>query len=414
MRLIVQRMRSDWPSWLVVAFVALLPFGRAPEIPLLALAFALPFLLRNPAHRRRARSLSVVLIPLFLCFWLPMVLSSFDSFVPDKSSLKSLAALRYLAAALSIGILLAAPSARWRVLRWTAFLLLFWAVDGFVQLYFGTDLLGIAMNPDRLNALFLRQYQFYGPTLAMLSPLLLEFARRRWRPWAWVLSFALVLGAVTIAGMRSGWLVMAVVLGVYFLLLLLNRENRELRFASLSVPALAVVVILAGYTASPLLQQRLEQTLSALEGTAQAIDFASTERLPIFRTAWRMYQEHPVNGVGVRAFENAYLVYAEPGDIHLERSEGARGALHAHNVVLEVLADTGTIGLLGLGWGFLLFWAAWRRMSPAQRQEAFPYALAVVLVFFPVNSHFAVFGTYLSSLVWVLLGLWAATWPDEP
>jgi O-antigen ligase len=299
------------------------------------------------------------------------------------------------------------------VLRWTAFILVFWAIDGFIQLYLGTDLFGITMHQDRLNALFLRQYQFYGPTLAILSPLLLEYARRRWPSWAWALSFALVLGAVTIAGMRAGWLVMGVVLAVYGLLLIRNRENRDLRFASVAVPVLAVITILSGYAVSPMLQERLEQTLTALEGSEASVNFASTYRLPIFTTALRMYEAHPINGVGVRGFEEAYLVYAEPDDIHIQRSGGTRGALHAHNVVLEVMADTGTIGLLGLAGGLLLFWRYWRRMSPAQRQEAFPYALAVGLVFFPVNSHFAVFGTYLSSLVWVLLGLWAATWPDD-
>lgn len=413
MQLIWKRLKTDWASWMVIGFVALLPFGRAPEIPLSILALALPFLLRSPAYRARARVVSIVLIPLFLCYWLPMVLSSFDSFEAEKSTLKSLAALRYLAAAVSVGVLLTPPSARWRVLKWTAFLLAFWAFDGFVQLYFGSDLLGISMHSDRLNALFLRQYQFYGPTLAMLSPLLLEYARRRWPSWAWVLSFALVLGAVTIAGMRSGWLVMAVVLLVYGLLLITQRENRELRVASLAVPALAVVVILMGYMASPLLQTRIEQSLAVLEGSESSVDFASTLRVPIFRTALRMYEAHPVNGVGVRAFETAYLEYAEADDIHVQRSGGTRGALHAHNVVLEVLADTGTVGMLGLLGGALLFWRYWRRMSPAQRQEAFPFAFAVCLVFFPVNSHFAVYGTYLSSLIWVLLGLWSATWRDD-
>jgi O-antigen ligase len=409
MSVLLNRLRSEWPAWIAVLFFALLPFGRLAEAPLMVFALALPFLLRSPAHRQRISGIAALVVPLFLCFWLPMVLSSFDSYAPETSSLKSLAALRYLAAALSISVLLRPDSARWRVLRWTAFLLVFWAVDGFVQLFFGSDLLGISMHPDRLNALFIRQYQFYGPTLAMLSPLLLEYARRRWSPWAWMLSFSLILGAVLIAGMRSGWLIMAIVLAVY-LLLLLHRENRELRFATASIPVLAAGVMLAGYLASPLFQARVEQSLSVLEGTASAVDFASSERVPIFRAGYAMYRAHPVNGVGVRAFEAAYPEYALPGDIHLQKSGGTRGALHAHNVVLEIMADTGTIGLIGLAVAIMLCWRFWRRMTPAHRQEAFPYALALVLVLFPVNSHFAMFGTYLSSLIWVLVGLWAATW----
>ena len=36
--------------------------------------------------------------------------------------------------------------------------------------------------------------------------------------------------------------------------------------------------------------------------------------------------------------------------------------------------------------------------------------LALALILFPVNTHFAIYGTYTSSLVWVLIGLWAAAW----
>jgi O-antigen ligase len=127
----------------------------------------------------------------------------------------------------------------------------------------------------------------------------------------------------------------------------------------------------------------------------------------------KMYRAHPVNGVGVRSFEKAYLVYAEPDDVHVAKHQGKRGEVHAHNVVLEIMADTGTIGLLGLLTGVLLMFRSWRNMNPSHRQEAFPYALALVLILFPVNSHFAIFGTYLSSLIWVIFGLWAASWPDE-
>lgn len=407
MKLFFKRMRTDWPSWLAVAFFALLPFGRLAEIPLSVFALALPFVARSASNRRRIRRISVFVIPLFLCFWIPMLASSFDSYLPQKSWLSTIAGLRFLAAALSMAVLLHADSARWRVLRWTAFLLVFWAVDGFVQLFFGNDLFGIAMHPDRLNAMFVQKYQFFGPTLAMLSPLLLEHARRRWPAWAWVIAFALTLGAVLIAGMRAGWLAMGLVLVVY-MWLMLKPENRALRKASLSIPALLIATMICSYLVSPLFQARLEQSLAVTQGSQAAIDAASTYRMPIFKTSIEMYKAHPVNGVGVRAFPVAYMEYAATDDIHIQKAGGKAGATHAHNLVLEVMADTGSIGLLGLLAGFILALRLWRSMSPAKRYEAFPFALALVLVLFPLNSHFALYGTYMSSLTWVLFGLWAS------
>ena len=76
------------------------------------------------------------------------------------------------------------------------------------------------------------------------------------------------------------------------------------------------------------------------------------------------------------------------------------------------MADTGTIGLLGLAAGIVLAWRRWRTMNPGSRQEAFPYVLALALVLFPLNTHFAIYGTYTSSLIWFLVGMWASTWEE--
>ena len=409
MRILLRRLQHEWPAWLAVSFFALLPVRRLAEVPLSLFALALPFLLRRAEYRERVRVLLPLVGVLFACFWLPMLLSSFDSFVPEKSWSTSLAALRYLAAALSIGVLLYTASLRWLVLRWTTYLLLFWAVDGFIQLAFGVDVFGVPLHPDRLNALFNEKYQFYGPTLAMLSPLVFEYTRRRWPAWAWGTSFALILGAVMISGMRAGWLAIGMVVFAYFVLML-RSDNRDLRGATIAIPALTLVVIVASYLLSPTVQDRVERTLAMARGVESAVDYASSWRLPIFRASLEMYAAHPVNGVGVRAFPVAYPNYAPPDDFHVVRHEDGTGATHAHNIVLEVMADTGTIGLAGLLIGFAWAWRAWRGMSPPNRQEAFPYVVALVLVLFPLNSHFAIYGTYTSSLVWVLAGLWASAW----
>jgi len=413
MKLLLKRLQTDWPSWLAVSFFALLPFTRLAEIPLSIFALSLPFLARSAEHRHRIRRVSIIVVPIFLCFWLPLVVSSFDSYLPQKSWGTSIASLRYLAAVLSMAVLLRADSARWRVIRWTSFLLLFWAVDGFVQLIFGNDLFGIAMHPDRLNALFVKNYQFFGPTLAMLSPLLLEHARRHWPAWAWVAAFTLTLGAVLIAGMRAGWLLMGLVLVVY-MWLMFRQENRDLRKVSLSIPVFVITAIIGAYLVSPLFQARLDQSLALQQGSQAEINAASSYRLPIFQTSLAMFEAHPVNGVGVRAFPKAYMEYAEKDDIHIQRSGGKSGGIHAHNLVLEVMADTGSIGLLGMIAGFVLVLRFWRGTSPARRNEAFPFALALALMLFPLNSHFALYGTYMSSLIWVVFGLWVASIENDP
>ena len=409
MKIILRRAQTEWPAWLAFSYFALLPFRRLAEIPLSIFAVSLLFLLRSETYRARIKTVMPLLLPLFLCFWLPMVLSSFDSYDASKSWVSSLAAIRYFMAAMSIAVLLHSASLRWQVLRWSAYLLIFWAVDGYIQLAAGVDIFGISMHDDRLNALFGNKYQFYGPTLAMLSPLLLEFARRRWPAWAWGASFALVLGAVMLSGMRAGWLAMGMVVVAYFLLMF-RKENQELRRATIALPVLALAVMAISYLVSPTVQERVSRTLTIAQGAESSVDYALSWRLPIFKASINMLKENPVNGVGVRAFPVAYPDYAPADDYHVVKHSDGTGATHAHNIVLEVMADTGGIGIAGLIIGFVLAWRAWRKMLPANQQEAFPYVLALVLILFPLNSHFAIYGTYTSSLIWMLMGLATAAW----
>jgi O-antigen ligase len=195
-----------------------------------------------------------------------------------------------------------------------------------------------------------------------------------------------------------------------YYVLMLRKDNKELRGASIAIPVLSLLVIMMSYFLSPTVQDRVQRTLVMTEDIESAVDYASSWRLPIFRASIEMYKAHPVNGVGVRAFPVAYPNYAPADDYHVVRHEDGTGATHAHNIILEVMADTGTIGLLGMIFGLVWAWRCWRSMTAPNRQEAFPYVVALVLVLFPLNSHFAIYGTYTSSLVWILVGLWAAAW----
>ena len=65
MKLLLRRFQTEWPSWMAVAFIALLPFGRLAEIPLSLFALTLPFLLRKAAHRETLRRAIPLVVPLF-------------------------------------------------------------------------------------------------------------------------------------------------------------------------------------------------------------------------------------------------------------------------------------------------------------------------------------------------------------
>ncbi len=160
MKVLIRKFQTEWPAWTAIAFIAALPFNRSEPF-LLVFAIAMPFLWRSAVHGERTRRVFRLLLPLFLCFWLPALLSAFDSYDPGKSWSTALVDLRLLMAAVAMGVLLHPRRLRGKVLMWSALILLFWAVDGFVQLIFGYDVFGIPLHGERLNALFFKKYQFY-------------------------------------------------------------------------------------------------------------------------------------------------------------------------------------------------------------------------------------------------------------
>ena len=124
----------EWPAWLTALFVFALPFRRNSEISIGFMFLLFPILMQQRAYRQLIKPVLRFIIPIFLCFWIPMVISNFDSYDSEKSFGHVLLAMRFPIAALSIALLLSKNELRQRCLQLVAFILLFWAIDGYVQL----------------------------------------------------------------------------------------------------------------------------------------------------------------------------------------------------------------------------------------------------------------------------------------
>lgn len=66
-------------------------------------------------------------------------------------------------------------------------------------------------------------------------------------------------------------------------------------------------------------------------------NFAIVQRMAIWQSAWEMFLNNPVLGAGLGNFDTTYPAYALPGWLQLPG--------HAHNYYLNLLAETGALGL---------------------------------------------------------------------
>ena len=120
-----------------------------------------------------------------------------------------------------------------------------------------------------------------------------------------------------------------------------------------------------------------------------------------------MIEAHPINGVGVRGFRAAFAACDPNPAVEAEWGKGA--AYHAHQIVLEVLSETGIIGLLLWLAGAALAWRAWRYATPDAKDRARPAMLALAVTVFPLNTHLAFYSTFWGGLTLMLAALYAGS-----
>jgi O-antigen ligase len=143
----------------------------------------------------------------------------------------------------------------------------------------------------------------------------------------------------------------------------------------------------------------------AFTGEGTGVNEALSGRSDIWSAAWCMVREHPLNGIGARGFREAYPACdPHPGQAP---AWGEGPAFHAHQIVLEILAETGVVGLLLWLAGAAQAWRAWRYSSPEARDAARPAMVALVATVFPFNTHLAFYSSFWGGLALMLAGLYA-------
>lgn len=399
-------LRDLWPALLVLGVLVLLPLGiGAATVPIaLCVIAGLVFAWRE-RHALRSDAGARLAAALFACYWLAALISAFDSVAPGKSWGTVVGALRFLPFAVFACLALGKAQAWPRMVQAIGAVVTLWLLDAWIQALTGYGIAG-ASDPERLSGIFGAGNLKLGPALAVLSPFVLAAARERFGRIGLIVAFVLALVPILLAGERSGWLMYALVAFAF----VWREAGTPLRFVGWgSATALvAAVPVLFALHASPAFDARVDRTLHALQGTEAAVDYASSGRsMHIWPTALRMVEAHPVNGVGVRAFRYAYAQYAGTND-QFANADPDEGALHAHQIVLEVLSETGAIGLLLWIAGFVFAWRAWRRAGADARARTFAPALALVVMTFPFNTHLAFYSAWWGLVFWWLLALYCA------
>jgi O-antigen ligase len=210
----------------------------------------------------------------------------------------------------------------------------------------------------------------------------------------------LALGAATailVAGFAAtasrGGLVAAVVTALVAIWL---HPGRRLHVALLVAGALTLAA--ASFAASPGAWQRVT-----------SFDAKGNGRSELWHVAWRMSADHPLVGVGINNFREHSAGYVRrPGPLQFVELIAERPRV-VHNTYLQLLAETGAVGLalflLVAGGCLRAGWRACRHFESAGEEALATLARAVVLAAVGVLTAALFLSDAADKRLWLLLAL---------
>ena len=191
-------------------------------------------------------------------------------------------------------------------------------------------------------------YQVYGNlgqpnhfatqiVLALVSLGFLHSTGHITRKWA-VVAVAPMLFVLALSGSRSAWLYLVAVAAfaaISHRFAPSVQTRRAMKFALALIPGLAIANVVAElpWLAPPTLQQTVVDRIFSLAST-------QSQRLHLWREAWSMFLGAPLLGVGWGQFAwHNFMLTGETG------GAGLTGLYnHAHNILMQLLAETGIVG----------------------------------------------------------------------
>ena len=228
----------------------------------------------------------------------------------------------------------------------------------------------------RLPGLFLKHPNYEAAFLNLVAPIVLirAFQSDRWsRRIGWAVVFTFLLAVEFFTSSRAGWLALLMGCGttlILFGLPILKRGRAELlrlvNFLKTAKGVLLVVIILAGFISFGFI------FLWQANVTGHAP--ISSARVGIWSIGWNIFRTAPIIGYGPGSFHVLSAVEAQiPPGFYL---------VHAHNLLLQVAAEGGIVGIIVLALiafvGGRDFIRAWNIATNSRKNRLAAYAGAAV------------------------------------
>ena len=349
--------------------LCLLPLAlvTGPFLPdLIAIIIAIFFLI-NSVREKKWHYYQHPLTVIFFIWCSFLILRSLASPIPLLSLESSLFYWRFGVFALAIWYIVDSNPNIIKFFTWSLlFVFLLVLTDAYIQFFFGNNILGFPHIEPRISGVF-KEELILGSFLSRLLPILFAFMSITYGKSKTLMALAMIILVLTdiiiyLSGERSAffYLILSTII-----ILLFVKNWKLLRLGTLFISLLLLVVI--SITNETYKQRMIDMTFKQIIGKNEKkveedkifidnnlkIRIFSIQHQVIFTSAFRMFLDHPMIGIGPKMFR---VICKKPRYVvttYEDRSiDGCQ--THPHNTYIQLLSETGIIGALPVIFGFLM------------------------------------------------------------
>lgn len=341
-------------------------------------------------------------IRLIITFWLYAVFLSFLSIDLENSLRASFFFIRFLLFALCIQYLAFNYLSYLKVFKIWLFILLFVCFDIWVQYFFGTDLFGYPDHIHRFAGLFGDElvagaflWKISAPVIGLLFYNII-YGKRKFVIYPAAAVFLLLI-TILITGERASFLmfVFAFFLSISSIFFFLRRIKLFifLIFISLFLSFSSLIF-------NESIKNRYNDFLNIIN------NFDNSSYGVLFKSSIEVWKEEKIFGVGLKSYGKVCDTLSfENNTIHQKCS------IHPHNLYLQILSETGLIGMI-LFLSFLIsFFLNYTKLSlkPTISDKNFILSICYLFylfsMFWPLTTSGSFYSTWNGFYYWIIIGL---------
>lgn len=321
--------------------ISVLPFFliTGPFLSDLSLIVVTIFFLYNTISKKDFEIYRNNFFRIFLVFFFYLIINSLIKFYDLNNLRISISYLRFGLFVLAVSYFLDKNE---KILVWLfyCFIICFCCliIDGYIQYFFDKNIMGFSLGHERRVSSFFYDEYILGSYVARLSPIFFGlaffiFEKNKKKLLIIFLLFIFLQILIFFSGERSAFFYS--LMSTIFIAVLMS-DFKKLRIIAIVLPIILITLISIFNDKAK--KRIVDETLNTIFASSKVITIFSEHHESHYISAYKMYLDNKVVGIGVRNFRNfcndkEYLINNKSCNSH------------PHNTYIQLLSETGIVGL---------------------------------------------------------------------